>query len=74
MQKLTNLHYIFQESVSSYAMYTIRVRVTESWGTCRNEVQDVFRRYSDFHALHEKICYQYPNISSRYVKKYSRLM
>jgi len=56
---------IVKESVSSYAMYTIRVRVTENWGTCRNEVQDVFRRYSDFHALHEKICYQYPNISSR---------
>lgn len=53
---------VVKENVSSYAMYTIRVRVKEAWG---DETRDVYRRYSDFHTLHEKISSQYPNLPTR---------
>ena len=51
-----------KEGVKSYAIYTMLVKFSGG-KPGEDEVRHVYRRYSDFHALHEKVCSQYPHLS-----------
>lgn len=50
-----------KDGVKSYAVYTIIVRHVNEKGF--EEVSEVYRRYSDFHTLHEKICSKFDKLS-----------
>ena len=45
-----------------FAMYTIEVRVVNYHGDV--EIQKIYRRYSDFYALQDKISAKYPKLSN----------
>ena len=44
----------------SYAVYTMEVRIRVARGD--EEVRQVFRRYSDYYALHQTVSSEYPNL------------
>ena len=57
-----DFHIVKENVMKPFAMYTIEVRIVNSIGD--EELQKIYRRYSDFYALQEKVKEKYPKLSN----------
>ena len=55
-------HIVKENVMKPFAMYTIEVRIINSIGD--EDLQKIYRRYSDFFALQEKVKEKYPKLSN----------
>ena len=58
---------LIKDGVKPYAMYTIEVKSVNNIGYV--DIQKIYRRYSDFYALQEKISSKYPNLKIPFPSK-----
>ena len=54
---------IVKDKVKSYALYTVLVKIKSGGVHQEEEVRHVYRRYSDFFALYERVSAKYPHLS-----------
>ena len=59
--EITEFHICKENVVKPFAMYTIVVKIVNNIGL--EDIQKVYRRYSDFYALHQKLIEKFPKLS-----------